>query len=200
MFLAAAVQIALRRTEADAGHEGLSAARVPGPADPRSNEITIQQLLDHTAATTTRRPAPGSIRRTTCADRAEPRAGQPVTKLDVAQYMYGKPLDFTPGTNNQYSNFGYLLAGAVVEKVTGMTFFNYVKTTLLQAAGITEVEVFPTLASGRTTIRPSRKTKGSTRAPSISRRTCWFRRCTEAPAKSTKSAIRTPASPRPPTP
>ena len=32
-----------------------------------------------------------------------------MTKLDVARYMYGKPLDFAPGTNNKYSNFGYLL-------------------------------------------------------------------------------------------
>jgi CubicO group peptidase (beta-lactamase class C family) len=74
----------------------------------------------------------------------------PVTKLDVARYMYGKPLDFTPGTNNKYSNFGYLLAGAVVEHVTGMKYFDYVKQTLLQPAGITEVQVVSTLASGRT--------------------------------------------------
>ena len=64
--------------------------------------------------------------------------------------MYGRMLDFTPGTNNKYSNFGYLLAGAVVEKVTGMKYFDYVKTTLLQPANISEVLVFPTLASQRT--------------------------------------------------
>ena len=37
--------------------------------------------------------------------------GHPVTKLDVARYMYARMLDFDPGTNNKYSNFGYLLAG-----------------------------------------------------------------------------------------
>jgi CubicO group peptidase (beta-lactamase class C family) len=64
--------------------------------------------------------------------------------------MYGKTLDFTPGTNNKYSNYGYLLAGAVVEHLTGQKFFDYVKMALLQPAGITEVQVISTLASQRT--------------------------------------------------
>jgi CubicO group peptidase (beta-lactamase class C family) len=76
--------------------------------------------------------------------------GHPVTKLDVARYMYQRMLDFTPGTNNKYSNFGYLLAGAVVEKVSGMGFFDYVKKTLLQPANISEVCLFPTRAADRT--------------------------------------------------
>ena len=70
-----------------------------------------------------------------------------VDKLDVCRYMYVRQLDFTPGTNNKYSNFGYLLASAVVEKVTGIDYFKYVHDTLLQSAGITEVEVRPTAAN-----------------------------------------------------
>jgi CubicO group peptidase (beta-lactamase class C family) len=64
--------------------------------------------------------------------------------------MYGRMLDLDPGTVYHYSNFGYLLAGAVVEHVSGMKYFEYVKATLLQPAGITEVEGIPTLASQRT--------------------------------------------------
>src|SRR6266852_8974436 len=75
--------------------------------------------------------------------------GHPVKKLDVARYMYGRMLDLDPGTVYHYSNFGYLLAGAVVEHVSNMKYFDYVKATLLQPAGITEVEVIPTLASQR---------------------------------------------------
>jgi len=52
----------------------------------------------------------------------------------VARYMYGKMLDFTPGTNSRYSNYGYLLAGAVVEHVTSMKYFDYVKEMMLQPA------------------------------------------------------------------
>lgn len=70
-------------------------------------------------------------------------------KLDIARYMYARMLDFTPGTNNKYSNFGYLLASAEVEHVTGVAFFDYVKTTLLQPAGIGEVLLSPTAAAQR---------------------------------------------------
>ena len=74
---------------------------------------------------------------------------KPVTKLDVVRYMYGRPVDFTPGTANHYSNFGYLLAGAVFEHVSGMAYAAYVNKTLLQPAGINEVQVISTLASLR---------------------------------------------------
>jgi CubicO group peptidase (beta-lactamase class C family) len=74
----------------------------------------------------------------------------PITKLDVALYMYGRMLDFTPGTNTKYSNFGYLLASAVVEQVTNMDFFQYLRQAVLQPDGIDEVLVMPTAASKRT--------------------------------------------------
>ena len=77
--------------------------------------------------------------------------GHPVTKLDVARYMYTKRmLDLDPGTVYHYSNFGFLLAGAVVEHVTKRAYFDYVKKALLDPAGITEVKVISTLASKRT--------------------------------------------------
>jgi CubicO group peptidase (beta-lactamase class C family) len=56
-------------------------------------------------------------------------------------------LDFAPGARSQYSNFGYLLASALVEKVTGTDYFAYVKNTLLEPEGITEVEIRPTAAN-----------------------------------------------------
>ncbi len=121
------------------------------PLDPRSDTITIQQLLDHTGGYDD--SATGSGFDPTYNMRTIALAlnlSQPVTKLDVARYMYGKMLDFTPGTNNKYSNYGYLLAGAVVEHVTGKKYFDYVNQTLLQPAGISEVKVISTRASLRT--------------------------------------------------
>ncbi|TAK95066.1 MAG: class A beta-lactamase-related serine hydrolase, partial [Aquabacterium sp.] len=120
------------------------------PADPRSDNITVQQLLDHMGGYDDTATGSGfdptySMRQIAL----DMNLGRPVTKLDVARYMYGRALDFAPGTNNKYSNFGYLLAGAVVEKVTSKTYFDFVKSTLLQPASITEVDVFPTLANKR---------------------------------------------------
>jgi CubicO group peptidase (beta-lactamase class C family) len=117
------------------------------PADPRSDTITIQQLLDHQGGyddSSSGFDPTYSMRTIGLA------VGHVVSKLDVASYMYERMLDFTPGTKSKYSNFGYLLAGAVVENVTRMEFLQYVKTALLQPAGISEVEVISTLASGRT--------------------------------------------------
>ncbi len=72
------------------------------------------------------------------------------SKRDIATYMYGQPLQFPPGTDSAYSNYGYLLLGAVIEHVTGMSYHAYLANAVLQPAGIGEVEVFPTRASGRT--------------------------------------------------
>lgn len=125
------------------------------PLDPRSDTITIQQLLDHMGGYNDDPPAKGgsgfdptySMRQIAL----DLKLGHSVKKLDVARYMYGRMLDLDPGTVYHYSNFGYLLAGAVIEQVvTGMKYFDYVKATLLQPAGITEVQVIPTLASQRT--------------------------------------------------
>lgn len=120
------------------------------PADSRSDTITIQQLLDHMGGY--KDPKDGGFDPTYNMRKIAIDMGlsHPVTKLDIARYMYGRPLDFAPGAIYQYSNFGYLLASAVVEKATGMAYFDYVKKALLQPAGIAEVTVFPTLATQRT--------------------------------------------------
>jgi len=50
---------------------------------------------------------------------------------DVIKYMAGQKVDFAPGSRYAYSNFGYLLAGRVVEKVSGMKYADYVQQKLL---------------------------------------------------------------------
>jgi CubicO group peptidase (beta-lactamase class C family) len=124
------------------------------PLDARSDSITIQELLDHKGGYNDDPVSQGgsgydptySMRQIAL----DLNLGHPCTKLDVARYMYKKRmLDLDPGTVYHYSNFGYLLAGAVVERVTGMKYFDYVKTKLLDPAGIAEVKVISTLASGR---------------------------------------------------
>jgi len=125
------------------------------PLDPRSDTITIQQLLDHMGGYNDLPVSQGgsgfdptySMRQIAL----DLGLGHAVAKLDVASYMYYKRmLDLDPGTVYHYSNYGYLLAGAVVEQVTGKKYFDYVKTKLLNPAGISEVQVISTLASGRT--------------------------------------------------
>jgi CubicO group peptidase (beta-lactamase class C family) len=125
------------------------------PLDPRSDNITVQEVIDHKAGYNDDPVSKGGSgydptynMRQIALDLG---FSHPVTKLDIARYMYTKRmLDLDPGTVYHYSNYCFLLAGAVVEHLTNMPYFDYVKTMVLQPAGITEVEVFPTLASKRT--------------------------------------------------
>jgi CubicO group peptidase (beta-lactamase class C family) len=123
------------------------------PADSRSDTITVQQLIDHQGGYDDgRNPKyPTALDPTYSMRQIGQALGHVVaSKLEVARYMYGQPLQFSPGTDSAYSNYGYLLLGAVVEKVTGMSYHAYLAQAVLQPAGISEVEVFPTRAAART--------------------------------------------------
>ncbi len=157
MFLEAAVQSLYdsRTYRLDRSTKVYPLLGFSGALDPRSDTITIQQLLDHT----------GGYDDSSAGSGFDPTYNMrsiglslfpphPVTKLDIARYMYARMLDYTPYmlTSNsgfKYSNFGHMLAGAVVEKVTGKTYFEYVKEALLDPLGINEVRVFPTLPGNR---------------------------------------------------
>jgi CubicO group peptidase (beta-lactamase class C family) len=48
----------------------------------------------------------------------------------------GKPLDFDPGTDWQYSNTNYVLLSLIVEKVTGEPFYQYLSEHVLDAGNL----------------------------------------------------------------
>src|SRR5262249_51865931 len=78
----------------------------------------------------------------------------PAGKQDLAQYMYGRDLEYAPGSQpvfNQknYSNYGYVLLSLVVEKVSGQDYFQYLRSQVLAPDGINEVAVYPTAAGAR---------------------------------------------------
>jgi CubicO group peptidase (beta-lactamase class C family) len=119
------------------------------PMDARSDSITIRQLLDNTAGYDESRAGfdPTYNMRSVALELG---LTHPVTKLDVARYMYGRMLDFAPGREQKDSNYAYLLAGAVVEHITGETYIDYLNERLLTPAGISEVKVMSTSPSERT--------------------------------------------------
>jgi CubicO group peptidase (beta-lactamase class C family) len=169
MFLEAAVQSLYDANKLKPDAKVYPLLGFSHPADPRSDTITIQQLLDHMGGYDDDPNSPTSSHfdptynmRKIALDMS---LGHPVQKLDVAKYMYGRKLDVDPGTVYHYSNFGYLLAGAVVEKVSGMKYFDYVKKTLLDPAGITEVQVISTLMSGRTNSEAIAEDEGLGQSP-----------------------------------
>jgi CubicO group peptidase (beta-lactamase class C family) len=64
---------------------------------------------------------------------------------DLIKFMAGRKLDNAPGAKVAYSNFGYLLAGRVIEKVTGLSYSTYVQQKLLTPLKITRMKPGQTL-------------------------------------------------------
>src|SRR5271166_4385761 len=76
----------------------------------RGNEVTIRQLLSHTSGYQDYWPQ----------DYVMPMMLKPVTPDEILDRWARIPLDFEPGTKWQYSNTNYVIAGVIVEKVSGM--------------------------------------------------------------------------------
>ena len=66
------------------------------------------------------------------------------------------PLLFPPGEKFQYSNSGYMLLGAIIEKVSGADYYNYVAERIYKPAGMSDTGFYepgkdiPNLAIGYT--------------------------------------------------
>jgi len=54
----------------------------------------------------------------------------------------GKPLDFDPGTKWQYSNTNYVIAAAIVERVAGMPFMDFLRQRIFTPLKMTSVADF----------------------------------------------------------
>lgn len=53
------------------------------------------------------------------------------------------PLAFKPGTQRQYSNGGYIVLGAIIEKITGMEYYAYIRETIYKPAGMLNSDWYP---------------------------------------------------------
>ncbi|MDL4777580.1 MULTISPECIES: serine hydrolase domain-containing protein [Thermomonosporaceae] len=69
----------------------------------------------------------------------------PVKRANIMAYASGRRLDHAPGTAYAYSNYGYLLLGRIIEKVTGQSYATYVQQKVLAPRGITRMRLGHTL-------------------------------------------------------
>jgi D-alanyl-D-alanine carboxypeptidase len=91
-----------------------------------ANKVTIHHLLTHTGGT---------------GDIFGPQFGArrlELRTLDDYLALYGEiGLAFEPGAKWAYSNYGMVLLGAVVEKVSGQSYYDYVAQRIYKPAGMT---------------------------------------------------------------
>ena len=121
--------------------------------DPRIYNITVQNLLEHSA---------GWDRSIGCDgfDTCDPidfpshvakamRVASPVGDSTIVRYMLRKGLNFAPGARFAYSNVGYLVLGKVLEALTHRSYEAWVSQHVLQPSGVLEAHLGHNLPTGR---------------------------------------------------
>jgi CubicO group peptidase (beta-lactamase class C family) len=88
--------------------------------------ITIHQLLTHTSGI----PNSTENSQNTESDRTG------ATPEQLIAPVADKPLDFPPGTNWKYSNTGYVLLGMIVEKISGQSYADFLRTNIFEPLGM----------------------------------------------------------------
>ena len=103
------------------------------PKDKRVYGITVAHLLSHEGGWTTRYGDQMFIP-FVVAESMD--VNPPVDTKTIVRFALNKGLHFTPGTGKSYSNLGYAILGLVIEKVTGMSYFDYCRKNVLEPLGI----------------------------------------------------------------
>ena len=95
-------------------------------------KVTIRHLLTHTGGT-------GDIFGQEFRDhRLELREHADYVKL------FGKRgLTHEPGAEHRYSNYGFVLLGAIIEKTTGMSYYDHVRAKIFEPAGMKSTDSLP---------------------------------------------------------
>ncbi len=106
-------------------------------ADSRWNQITVRHLLWHAGGWDRNVPFdPMSEAPALDALGLSLPLREPVEFDRLVRYMATQPLQFTPGSKEEYSNFGYGLLGRILERVTGESYEAYVHRKLMVPQGI----------------------------------------------------------------
>ena len=100
---------------------------VPGLT--RGDEVTIRQILSHTSGYQDFWPE----------DYLMKPMEQPTTAQQILDGWAKKPLDFDPGTQWQYSNTNFVIAGLIVEKVSGQKLMDFLEEKVFHPLGMRSV-------------------------------------------------------------
>jgi D-alanyl-D-alanine carboxypeptidase len=97
------------------------------PGLTRAKDVTIRNILTHTSGYEDYAPQDYTI----------PAWTKPTTAEQIVKEWATKPLDFEPGTQYQYSNTNFNIAGLIVEQVSGEPFWTFLTRRVLTPLGMT---------------------------------------------------------------
>lgn len=98
--------------------------------------ITVAQLLAHRSGVANF-IGRGGARLPESAWTVEGYDYSPATRREMLSRAWAAPLLFPPGTRDEYSNYGYNLLAAVIERASGRSYEAYVRERILIPAGMT---------------------------------------------------------------
>jgi CubicO group peptidase (beta-lactamase class C family) len=114
------------------------------PKDKRVFDITVAQLLGHEAGWS-QRYGDQMFMPIIIAEKMGIKP--PVDTKTIVRFALNKRLQYTPGAGRAYSNLGYSILGLVIEKVSGMSYEDYCKHTILEPLGIYDMSIAENLSS-----------------------------------------------------
>jgi CubicO group peptidase (beta-lactamase class C family) len=125
------------------------------PEYPNGKNISVAQLLDHTAGVS---------------DAWEANPADSMTTAALVRAIEHQPADFPPGTDWRYSNSGYILLGAIIEKVTGKSWHAATRDLLMAPLGMMQTDGYrdTELVQGRVEGYSVDETGAVVRAPYVS--------------------------------
>ncbi len=104
-------------------------------------KITIHELLNHTSG----------IKSYTDLPDLRDLARKDLEPLELIDVFKDEPMDFDPGTEYRYNNSGYILLGYIIEKVSGMSYADFVQKNIFDKVGMTS-----SYYGSKTTLIPNR--------------------------------------------
>lgn len=111
---------------------GTLADYLPGVV-PRGDEITIRHLLGHRSGLVNFTDYPRWLEQALRSSSTRP--------IDSLRFAASKPLVFTPGTQERYSNTNYTALGLVVESITGHSYAQALERRIFGPLGLDETEL-----------------------------------------------------------
>jgi len=95
----------------------------------QANDVTLREVLSHTSG----------YQDYYAEDYSMPPMKKPTTADAILDKWGKKPLDFAPGTKWQYSNTNYVIAGKIVEIVSGMPLMKFLQKNIFTPLHMTAV-------------------------------------------------------------
>lgn len=96
--------------------------------DSQGRRVTVRRLLDHTSG----------IRPYTMLPEFQDFGMRTLPRDTIVRLLSKSAYVFEPGAVESYNNSGFFLAGLIVEKTSGMTYADYVRSQLFERAGMAD--------------------------------------------------------------